>query len=161
MHTRIETVRVWIACLSAAILSSCAIGAHGTPVQQTPSPEPPAVAFQVTLDDSGCTVSGPTEVPTGEYSFLLENLSALNVEMGVLQLLDGHKYQDMLDLQSEPGQPFSREPWMSQPFYITKDHKVWNVTLDEQGEHVIVVAEYGHAHIWLCIPFQVVEAESD
>ena len=122
-----------------------------------PTSTPHTIDFEVTFDGNGCTVSGPTEVPIGDYSFLLNNVSDRKVKLVVGQLLDGHTFQDMLDLQTEPGDIFDIEPWMSKPFYYTKDHKIYSVSLDEAGEHVISISVYNHVAIWLCIPFQVIE----
>jgi hypothetical protein len=116
------------------------------------------IDFEVTFDGNGCTVSGPTEVPIGDYSFLLNNASDRRVKLVVGQLLDGHTFQDMVDLQNEPGDIFAIEPWMSKPFYYTKDHKIYIVSLDEAGEHVISISVYNHVAIWLCVPFQVIES---
>ena len=120
-----------------------------------------AIDFEVTFDGNGCTVSGPTEVPIGDYSFLLNNVSSRRVKLIVAQLLDGHTFQDLVDLQTEPGDTYGIEPWMSQPFYYTKDHKIYTVSLDEAGEHAIVISEYKHVGIWHCVPFQVIETPSE
>jgi hypothetical protein len=119
------------------------------------------IEFEVTFDGNGCTVSGPPEVPIGDYSFLLNNVSGRRVKLVVAQLLDGHTFQDLVDLQSEPGDPFAIEPWMSKPFYYTKDHKIYTVFLDEAGEHGIAIGEYNHVNSWLCAPFQVIETPSE
>jgi hypothetical protein len=80
---------------------------------------------------------------------------------GAPQLLDGHTYQDLVDLQTEPGDTFGIEYWMSKPFYYTKDQKTYIVSLDEVGEHGIAISEYKHVGIWLCAPFQVIETPSE
>jgi len=126
-----------------------------------PTSTPHTIDFEVTFDGNGCTVSGPTEVPIGDYSFLLNNTSDSRVKLVVGQLLDGHTFQDLVDLQTEPGDTFGIEPWMSKPFYYTKDHKIYFVSLDEAGEHVISISEYKHVGIWLCVPFQVIESPSE
>ena len=125
-----------------------------------PTSTPHTIDFEVTFDGNGCTVSGPTEVPIGDYSFLLNNTSDSRVKLVVGQLLDGHTFQDLVDLQTEPGDNFMIESWMSKPFYYTKDHKIYTVSLDEAGEHVISISVYNHVAIWLCVPFQVIESPS-
>ena len=132
-----------------------------TQTTEIPTTEPIEITFEVTFDGNGCTVSGPTEVPTGDYSFLLNNTSDRRVKLVVGQLLDGHTFQDLVDLQTEPGDTFGIEPWMSKPFYYTKDHKIYTVSLDEAGEHVISISVYKHLGIWLCVPFQVIETPSE
>ena len=127
-----------------------------------PTLTPHTIDFEVTFDGNGCTVSGPTEVPIGDYSFLLNNTSDSRVKLVVGQLLDGHTFQDLVDLQTEPGDNFMIESWMSKPFYYTKDHKIYFVSLDEAGdEHVISISVYNHVGIWLCVPFQVIESPSE
>jgi hypothetical protein len=119
------------------------------------------IEFEVTFDGNGCTVFGPSEVPIGNYSFLLNNVSGRRVKLVVGQLLDGHTFQDLVDLQTEPGDTYGIEPWMSKPFYYTKDHKIYTVSLDETGEHGIAIGEYSHESSWLCAPFQVIETPSE
>ena len=127
----------------------------------TPSSTPHTIDFEITFDGNGCTVSGPTEVPIGDYSFLLNNSSGRGAKLVVAQLLDGHTYQDLVDLQAEPGDNYMIETWMSKPFYYTKDHKIYIVSLDEAGEHGIVISEDKHAGIWHCAPFQVILTPSE
>ena len=91
---------------------------------------------------------------------MLNNTSGRRAVLILGQLLDGHTFQDLLDLQTEPGDTFGIEYWMSKPFYYTYDHIVYTVSLDEAGEHSIQISEYKHAGIWLCIPFQVIETPS-
>jgi hypothetical protein len=57
------------------------------------------IEFEVTFDGNGCTVSGPTEVLIGDYSFLLNNASGRRVKLVVTHLLDGHTLKDLVDLQ--------------------------------------------------------------
>ena len=127
----------------------------------TKIPATHTIDFEVTFDGNGCTVSGPTEVPIGDYSFLLNNVSGRGVKLIVTQLLDGHTFQDLVDLQTEPGDIFGIEPWMSQPFKYTKDRKIYTVSLDEAGEHGIAIGTNNHVGIWLCVPFQVIETPSE
>ena len=154
MKKKKSWIRLLNGCLILTFITGCATAKQETP---TPTTEPIEITFEVTFDGNECTVSGPTEVPTGDYSFFLNNVSDRRVVLGVTQLLEGHTFQDMVDLQSEPGDPFFIEYWMSKPFYYTKDHITWTVSLDEAGEHGILISEYGHVGIWLCIPFQVIE----
>jgi hypothetical protein len=50
---------------------------------------------------------------------------------------------------------------MSQPYYFTKDHKVWTYSFDEAGEHVILILQHVFEGIWICDPFQVIEAPTE
>ena len=71
---------------------------------------------EVTFDGSECTVAGATEVPPGEHAFLLTDVSNRDdVGLYARNLLDGHTFQDALDLEkehdglgrAEPGPPYS------------------------------------------------------
>jgi len=126
-----------------------------------PASTPHTNDFEVTFNGNGCIVSGPTEVPIGDYSFLLNNTSGRRVKLVVTQLLDGHTFQDLVDLQTEPGDNFMIESWMSKPSYYTEDRKIYIVSLDEAGEHGIVISEDKHVGIWLCAPFLVIENPSE
>ena len=127
---------------------------------ETPTPQPSKITFEVTFDsDENCIVTGPNEIPTGEYLFQLNNQSDRKVNITVTHLIDGHTYEDLFDLQDEYGEPFVIVYWMSQPYYFTKDHKVWHYTLDEAGEYAILVVQYVFEGKWICQPIQVVESE--
>ena len=144
------------------LLTACTQAPEVPPAVKIPAFTPQTNDFEVTFDGNGCTVSGPTEVPIGDYSFRLINSSESRIKLMVTQLLDGHTFQDLVDLQTEPGDNYMIEPWMSKPFYYTKDHKIYIVSLDEAGdEHVISIAEGNHAGIWHCVPFQVIESISE
>jgi plastocyanin len=120
------------------------------------------ITFEVTFDENhNCTVSGPTEVPTGDYLISLNNLSERKVDVAVTHLIDGHNYQDLLNLQSDFGEPFVKVYWMSQPYYFTKDHKVWTYSFDESGEHVILILQHVFEGVWICDPFYVIEAPTE
>ncbi len=126
----------------------------------TPTPRSLAVTFEVIFDEEeNCIVRGPTEVPTGEYLFLLNNQSDRKVSVSVTHLIDGHTFQDLLDLQDEYGEPFVIEYWMSQPYYFTRDHKVWHYSLGEAGEYAILIVQYVFEGKWICQPIQVMEPE--
>lgn len=149
--------------LIVVILASCSnvapIPPTSTPTN-IPTPQPPEIAFEVNFDaDENCIVTGPSEIPTGEYLFQLNNQSDRKVDIAVTHLIDEHTYRDLLDLQEGYGEPFVKVYWMSQPYYFTKDHVVWHYTLDEPGEHVVLILQHVFEGIWICEPFQVVEPE--
>jgi len=143
------------------LLTACTQAPEVPTAIKIPASTPHTNDFEVTFDGNDCTVSGPTEVPIGDYSFLLNNVSGQKVLLGVTQFLDGHTFQDLIDLQTEPGDNFMIESWMSKPSYYTKDHITWTVSLDEAGEHGILISVYNHIGIWLCAPFQVIENPSE
>lgn len=174
MNRKYYWMLVLIGWLLSAFISGCAAPAQETPLPEptlppaqtseppTPLPEPTEIKFEVTFDKNhNCIVSGLKEVPLGDYQFVLNNLSGLQVDVAVTHLIDGHTYQDLLDLQSAYGEPFVKVYWMSQPYYFTKDHKVWNYTFDEAGEHVILILKHVFEGIWICDPFQVIEDQTE
>ncbi len=149
-----------------SILSGCSTTAQSTPTLSstspinTSTPQSPEITFEVTFDeDENCIVTGPNEIPTGDYLFSLNNQSNRKVDIAVTHLIDGHTYQDLLNLQDGYGEPFVKVYWMSQPYYFTRDLKVWNYSLDEAGEHAILLLQHVHVGIWICQPIQVVEPE--
>ena len=143
------------------LLAACIQAPEGPTAIEIPTSTPHTNDFEVSFDGNGCAVSGPTEVPIGDYSFLLNNSSDSRIKLMVTHLLDGHTFQDLIDLQTEPGDNFMVESWMSKPFYYTEDHIIYIVSLDEAGEHGIGLSEYNHVAMWLCAPFQVIETPSE
>jgi len=136
--------------------------ATDTTIPAKSKPQPADITFEVTFDQNHhCVVNGPAEVPPGDYLFRLTNQSDRKVDMAVTHLIEGHTYQDLLDLQNEAGEPFIKVYWMSQPYYFTHDHQVWTYSLEEAGEHVILVLQHMFVGSWICDPFMVTEAETE
>ncbi len=120
--------------------------------------EPLEITFEVTFDENhNCIISGPAKVQTGDYLISLTDQSELKIDLAVTHLIDGHTYEDLLNLQNAPGEPFIKVYWMSHPRYFTIDHKVWTYSLDEAGQHVILILKHTFEGIWICDPFQVVD----
>ena len=127
------------------------------PPTQTPTEEPIEYG-EVTFDGVECNVSGPDEVPPGIYTIVLNNMSAHDLRMGVVQIIDGKTYQDVVDLASEPDEYIPFIPFITYPFFFTYDHETYTYYLDEAGEHYIAVQDSLKTHNWLCKSFQVLEA---
>ena len=87
--------------------------------QLTSAPETTFVGadiIEVTFDGSACTVTGPDEVSTGVHSFVLLDLTSEGLaDVRTMALQDGYTYQDLLDLQSEPGEYVPIPPWAEWP----------------------------------------------
>lgn len=116
----------------------------------------------VTFDGNKCTVSGPGEVPTGKYNFVLNDVTGESrARIMVARLEEGKTFQDLADIQSEPGKQISPITWISIPFNFTVDRIVYTFYLDTPGEHAIEVGSYVPHNLWLCAPLQVVEAPSE
>lgn len=143
------------------------VGGEGLPQKAGSDPQPEAEevgdgdelsTFNILFDENhDCVVEGPDQVPVGTYTFELDDRSGLKVDLNVVHLIDGHGYQDLLDLQEDPGEPFVKVYWMSLPFYFTTDHVVWTYTLDEPGEHAILILQHVFEGSWICDPFLVSE----
>ena len=169
MSTRMSWIRVMIGCLLLVLMTSC-----GTAAQETPTAEPTAIPTDtsipptagpepivITFDGNECTVTGPTEIPTGNYPFVWNDLSEeQNSDFWVCRLLEGKTYQDVLDLQSEPGEYFPKESWwVHPPGYYSTTADVWIFIFDEAGDYFIFEATKHNA--WMCAPFTVIEAPSE
>ena len=143
-----------------------------TPLPPTDTSIPPTQVpqpIEVTFDGKGCTVTGPTELPMGEHQFVLRDLTEKNADLNLQYFIDGSTIQDYFDLQSEPG------AWIEY-FYNTLtlhaikrgaewnesiDGKVYTYLLNEEGEHVILVAGKSPRSVWICAPLWVIEAPSE
>ena len=122
-----------------------------------PTPSPPPI--DVTFYGDECSLSGPAEVPTGQYPFIWNNLSDnQSVDFWVSRIREGSTYQDILDLQDEPGQYFPKPPTIDHaPGYFSFSEEVWLFMLEEPGNYYISVGASTHS-MWNCGPsFQVIE----
>jgi hypothetical protein len=124
--------------------------------------------IEITFGGSECTAAGPSEVPAGNRVFLVTNVSDLGP--GVLfvrRLVDGHTFQDALDLQGEfggPGAYFPRQMWFADVRW-SNDHPEMDVASNqrlqayslEPGTHLVAYETLDPVSIWLCAPLDVVE----
>ncbi len=125
-------------------------------------------AGEVIFDGTECTFSGPTELPKGKYSFVLKDLSEMDVDLFVRRLTDEKKgYQDLLDLQSEPGEYHPRPDWLIDAMepgseeYEPDGGVVHTYLLTKEAEYVIFVFSLIPRILWYCAPLQVIEAPSE
>jgi hypothetical protein len=173
MNSEIHGMRFVFGCLLLASLAGCSSAAQEThtpehtvlPTQTlvppTPSPQPVEALVEVTLDGNDCTFSGPSEVPIGKINVAFDIKGDLKFGPWVDRFVDGKTYQDFLDIYIGPEESHPEPSWVEHPPYFTKDHEVWTFTLDEVGEHAILVGSYEPWREYICGPFQVVEAPSD
>ena len=112
---------MWTILITLLLVGYGAPAATPTPIPQTATPTPPsgplpgfvAEGIEVTFDGIECTVSGPTELPIGEHSFVLKDLSGQNQVLYVSYLLDGKTFQDFLDEQpNEPDVYLPKPSWV-------------------------------------------------
>jgi hypothetical protein len=168
---------MWTILITLLVVGCGAPAATPTPIPPTgtptttsePLPETVAEAIEVTYDGNECTVSGPTELPIGELSFVLKDLSEeMNVHLTVTRLLDGKTFQDLLDLQGEPGKfPPQRPSWIDTPTLLGRTWNesiggvVYTYSLNKEGEYVILVSGSSPISVWYCAPLWVIEAPSE
>jgi hypothetical protein len=123
---------------------------------------------EVIFDGTACSVGTSTSLPEGSFSFVRTNESDLRgVDLYVSRLSDGHKFQELIDLQHEVGGPPSFFPI---PDWVIEEMAGWGrVELDlaenqrqyafnlHPGEHAIFIRIRGG--IWLCGRLDVVGLE--
>ena len=151
----------------------------GTPAA-TPSPTetstPPSeplpetvIEFEVIFDGKNCTVTGPTELPPGEHTFIFVDESDLKGELYLVNLDEGKTIQDELDLQSEPGEWHAKPSWVHYDSSVSRetqksngrriDTQTWR--LDIIGEHIILCYVSSPQMLWFAAPITVVETTSE
>ena len=141
-------------------------GAPSASPTSGPLPESVTEWIEVTFDGNECTVSGPTELTTGDQSFILNDLSDKEGVLLVSRLLDGKTFQDILD--------YAREPYVWRPTPSWVEHQsqlgapikanggeVWTIILRKEGEHFIYIERLYPFGIWICAPLWVIEAPSE
>ena len=165
---RLSQQVMW-AILITLLLVGC--GAPAATPTSEPSPEPVVEVGDVIFDGTGCTVSGSTELPPGRYSFVLKNLSEQSTGIFVSRLTDGKTFQDLLDLQSEPGEYVPEQDWLKN---AVERGIAWNkpdggnvhtYLLIKEGEYAVSLwspaTETAPMRIWFCAPFWVKEDPSE
>ncbi len=119
--------------------------------------------FDVAFDGKTCTVTGPTHVPAGVYSFFLTNSSGFGLgDPGAIRAGDGHNYEDLVALQTAPGETFSFPPWASLAMFSfapmprdLADNEV-RLVLDT-GEYGIAVVRPSPEGKWFCAGISVTD----
>jgi hypothetical protein len=154
-----DNKHLWIQFLTGSFILAFLAGC--TPAaQETPTAEP-NILFEVTLDGEECTFSGPTEVSTGKIDIAFDIKGDRNFGPWVDRFTDGKTFQDFLDIYLGPEEPHPEPVWVKHPPYFTEDHEVWTLTLNEPGQHAILVGSYTPWREYICGPFQVNEAAAD
>jgi hypothetical protein len=121
----------------------------------TPSPQPLEISFEVFFDGKHFRVTGPEEVPTGDYHFLLKDVTNEKVDLYVGAIRDGKTYQDILDRQSYPGELLPKPTWLT---YEGKIHRDWN---EEMGGKNITFKIFMLARILSLLGLQTVFGNVD
>ena len=144
---------------STSTLPTTTIAAAPTTTPTTPAPRgtsAPGDIIDITFDGSRCTYSGTTVVPTGVHSFVVKDLTGEPpADMRTMAIADGHTYQDLLDLQGEPGEYVPLPEWAEWPLTTYQpvdrelaDNESANQLILEPGEHGITIRT--DDGLWFC-----------
>ena len=176
--------RLAVGCILIAALSGCRAtrqdnllpspGVSGVTLpspsqdaREATSPAPPQDIFEVTFDGNECTLSGPTEIPTGEYRIPLNDQGHGGMYVWIGRVLEGRTWQDALDLQEYPSQ------WVPAPDWTTKakitfheydaeiDRTLFTYEFEEAGEYQVWLENKSAMKLWPCAPFTVFGPQAD
>lgn len=144
--------------VTAAPTASTAPAETTLPPSTTSIAEPLAEIIEVTFDGETCTSTGPYEVPAGEQSFVLIDLSTTSQAQQRAWAIDAsHTYDDLLALQGEPGEYISLPEWATTALTTFRpidrdlaDNELGNKIVVEPGEYAITVGTGQPSGIWLC-----------
>lgn len=136
-----------------------------TEIPPTPTSIPPTeipIIFQLSFDGEECTLSGPAEVQPGEMSIRLVDLTDNDNGIWTGLITDGHTYQDLLDMQSEPGDYFRKPDWVVYPTKTgaqkdSEGSRISTFNFTEAGEYNVNVGKSLPASLWFCGHFFVVD----
>ena len=124
--------------------------------------------FEVTYTGMGCTVAGPSEVETGEHSFILRDETG-ELEAVYASRLDADKtLQDLKESQPAPGRWHPKPSWAHYTGdvdnWLVDDGELFVIRMSIPGEHVVLASLYYNVpederlH-WYCSPtFEVITA---
>jgi hypothetical protein len=109
-----------------------------------------------------CTVLGPTEVPAGDVTFVLRDLSGTNQNMYVVYYTEGDSHQKLVDAQGPPGRWWPIPDWLDYAKVTSvvenegRNEEYWTLSL-EAGEHSITLGSSGPPRLWLCARLVVID----
>jgi len=132
----------------------------------TPTMEPMPGAIPkgiiVTYTGRKCVYTDPTEIPPGEYTFVLRDQKNEKQIVYVGYLLEGKTYDEVVERQKEPGRYFPLFSWVEQANLIGnvknegRNEKYYTFSLEE-GEYIVYLYSYSTTDLWLCAPLRVVD----
>ena len=123
--------------------------------------------IEFTFDGEECTVTGSTELPTGDHLIPLKDLSDRQIYLWIGQALNGKTWQDGLDLQSYPGEWVPAPDWMpkAKNTYRGYDEEtgraVFRYTFESEGEYHVFAENKVAMKLWPCAPITVFEGPSE
>lgn len=116
--------------------------------------------IEVTFNGNGCAVSGLTDLPPGDHSFLFKDMTEEEMVLYVYRIVDGHTFQDMVDAQSEPGDltPYPdwvrQQPLVDQTWDEALGGEVHTFGLEKEGTYAILLLS--RKNLWTCAPLQII-----
>jgi len=131
--------------------------AQGDVVTPRPSWTPwptPSTQIEVTWDGTECVVTGTSVVPVGYNEFIWRDLTEHGYGLAVRYLHDGYSYQDLLNLQDEPGEFIpSRPSWVEEIEGRYRrddslDAEVYTYHFDQEGNYDIHF--WDSTFLWVC-----------
>jgi hypothetical protein len=119
--------------------------------------------FEVMFDGVECEVNGPSQVVAGTYPFVITDVSGMEgADVRTMVIGEGYTYDDVLALQSEPGEYIRPPDWveLSPIAFVTFEGELQEnqtvKTLDlEIATHAISVGTGSPSGIWVCGVLQV------
>lgn len=114
--------RGFVSAIVLALLAAC--GTTGSTTTPAPSGSPPATAspsaapiqLSVTLDDTGCTLEGDSELPAGPVEVELHNATDGQFDLDLWRLQEGHGYDELVaHIDEEMRRVESGEPPLGHP----------------------------------------------
>ncbi len=130
-----------------------------------PTPEPPFEGIVVTYNGRGCTVSGPPELPAGDYQFKVDNQTRQSVTLRVDHNLCGQTFQELVEMQGAPGTNFLTGTFLgnaSQAEHTMVRNQstgefAYTYFLHTVGEYSVAISDGISLTFWLCGPLAVTE----
>jgi hypothetical protein len=160
-------ILVSVGCGSTSADSTTTVGATGE------TQEGSSAVFEVTyVEGEGCTSVGPSQVPTGEHSFVLHDPSGELESTWVIRVDEGKTLQDAIDAAPGPGKWYPKQDWQHYTIDLdsgeeTDDGTVFVKGLPTPGTHLVVVSLYEAVEttedriFWWCSPSFRVVADSE
>jgi len=130
----------------------------------TPWPTP-STQIEVTWDGTECVVTDPSEVPVGYNEFIWRDLTDQGCNFAVRYLHDGYTYQDLLDIQDEPGKFMpSRASWVEEIEGRYRrddslDAEVYTYHFDQEGNCDIHF--WDSTFLWVCGGLTAVDSTTE
>ena len=157
-------MKKWLVLIVIFLISACStadVSQVPTPtlVPLPPTPQPNVVTF----DGYECNLTAPAVLPIGKHSILLKNLSDEKMGLSTFLISPGHTYQELLDLQSEPGVAHPIPDWLLDNALKTgyqvepNGDRIYTFVYTIAGEYMIDIGWSMPDSLWLCGTFQVIE----